>query len=627
MGRPLGLIGAIGLLLAGAAIAACDQDGKIKVDKITFKGVASVSVDALRAALATRQSSILPWGRKAYFDRSQFEADLKRIGAFYADRGFPDARVSGFNVSLNRQQDAADIEITVTEGEPVRIASVRFVGFDPVPPRHLDEIRSRMPLKIGQPRDRQQVLSTHELALNELRDHGYPYAKVATQEDDGPTGKTAAISFVADPGPIAYFGPVAIVGNQTVGDEVIRRELAYKPGDLYRRSLVQETQRRLYRLELFQFAAVEPLTGQGQPSEVPTRITVVEGKHHRVTFGAGYGTEERARVDAEYHNVNFLGGARSAGAHLRWSSLDRGVRLDFTQPYFLAPHFSFNAQAQQWYTFTPAYDSVVSGGKVNLTHRAPDGRTSWSVSITSERDSSSIASDALSDLTLRNNLIALGLDPRTGEQRGTLNALGFDFQRSTADNALNAHRGYQLAVHAEQAGRLARGTFNYDSATIDARHYLPLSGDAFVLATRLQAGTIRPLGNDLTNVPFSKKFFLGGATSVRGWGVYELSPLSGSGLPIGGDSMLAASAELRAVLRGSLGGVVFVDAGNVWPGAAGFALNDLRWAVGPGLRYQTPIGPIRFDVGYQVNPIPGLLVNGEPQRRRWRIHFSIGQAF
>jgi outer membrane protein insertion porin family len=143
----------------------------------------------------------------------------------------------------------------------------------------------------------------------------------------------------------------------------------------------------------------------------------------------------------------------------------------------------------------------------------------------------------------------------------------------------------------------------------------------------MQLGTIHPVGLDQVNVPFSKKYFLGGATSIRGWGRYEVSPLSGSGLPIGGDSMFLFSEELRATVRGNLGAVFFLDAGNVWEDSFGIKLNDLRYAIGPGLRYQTPVGPFRFDFGYQLNPIPGLLVNGEPSNRHWRIHFSIGQAF
>ena len=126
---------------------------------------------------------------------------------------------------------------------------------------------------------------------------------------------------------------------------------------------MQDSQRRLYGMELFQFVNVEALNPEQQPDDVPTRVTVAEGKHQRVNFGVGYGTEEKARVDAEYHHVNFLGGARTAGVHARWSSLDRGIRLDFNQPYFFAPHFSLGGEGQQWYTFTPAYQVRGTGGE------------------------------------------------------------------------------------------------------------------------------------------------------------------------------------------------------------------------------------------------------------------------
>jgi outer membrane protein insertion porin family/translocation and assembly module TamA len=612
------------LLVLTLAAAACNEEGSIKVHKIAFKGVAHVDQSRLKGALATRESSILPWGKKNYFDRSRFDADLKRISAFYADRGFPDARVTGFDVKMNAKQTAVDVTVTIDEGAPVKVAAVTFVGFDVIPPQHLAAMQKQVPLKTGQPRDRQVVVATHELALNELRDHGFPYAKVATDEDDGTDGKSATMTFTAQPGILAHFGPVEIAGNKSVSDNVIRRELAFKPGDLYQRSLVQETQRRLYSMELFQFATVSPQDQEQQAPTVPTRVTVAEGNHQRVNFGVGYGTEEKARVDAEYHHLNFLGGARSAGVHARWSSLDRGVRLDFTQPYLFRPNVSLGLEGQQWYTVTPAYTSTTSGGKTTLGYK-PSKQTSWSLSVTSERDSSTISPDALIRPELRNSLIALGLDPRTNQQSGTLNAAGIDFNHSTADNALNAHHGYQIALHTEQAGKLLPGTFNYFAVSADARHYLPL-GNNVVVASRLQLGNIAPPGNDQTRLPFSKRYFLGGATSVRGWGRYEVGPLS-DGLPIGGDSLFAFSEEVRASLRGNLGGVLFLDAGNVWADSWGIKLNDLKYAVGPGLRYDTPIGPIRLDFGWQLNPIDGLLVNGSPQTRRWRIHFSIGQAF
>jgi outer membrane protein assembly complex protein YaeT len=619
----------VSLVLVAGAAAACKQEGTVKVHSLKFQGVKAIDESRLKSVLATKESSWIPWGKKRYFDRSRFDADLKRIKAFYADRGYPDARVTGFDVKLNDKQDQVDLTVTIEEGEPIKVVAINFLRFDAIPPEHLDDLKKRAPLKGGDPRDRQLVVATHEMALNELRDHGYPYAKVTTTEDDGPDGKQATLSFTGEPSKLAVFGTIEITGNKSVSDDIIRRELTFKPGELYRRSVIQESQRRLYGLELFQFANIEPLNVEQQPDNVPIRVTVAEGHHQRVNFGVGYGSEEKARVDAEYHHVNFLGGARSAGTHARWSSLDRGLRLDFNQPYFFRPHFSLSGEGQQWYTFTPAYQSLVNGAKAIVTHRA-NVRTSWSVSLTSEHTSSSISTDILADtetyLKLRPDLIALGLDPTTGKQNGTLNAIGFDIQHSTADNVLNAHRGYQVAFHAEQAGRFVPGTFNYYALSADGRYYLPIT-DKIVVASRLLVGNIRPNGRLQSNMPFSKRYFLGGATTIRGWGRYEVSPLSGSGLPLGGDSMLLVSEELRATLRGSWGGVLFFDAGNVWADPYAFKLGELHYAVGPGLRYQTPVGPFRFDLGYQLNPIPGLLVNGEPQTRRWRIHFSIGQAF
>lgn len=612
-------------LLAVAALAvACKEEGTVKVHSLKFVGVKAVDESRLAAALATHTSSKLPWGKKAYFDRSRFDADLKRVQAFYSDRGFPDARVTGFDVKLNDKQDEVDITLTIAEGDPVKLVAIDLVGFDVIPPDHFAQLKAQVPLKIGEPRDRQLVVTTREMALNELRDHGYPYAKVNAAENDGPNGKEATVLYTADPGQLATIGEIQIQGNTSVSDRVIRRQLEFKPGDLYQRSVVQDSQRRLYGLELFQFANIEPMNQEQQPADVPMRVTVAEGKHQRLNFGVGYGTEEKARVDAEYHQLNFLGGARTAGAHVRWSSLDRGIRLDFNQPYFFSPHFSLAGEGQDWYTYTPAYRSAVLGVKAVTTHKT-SAQSSWSVSIGSERDSSFVDPVVLKDPTQRPYLIALGLNPITGEQKGTLNSVGFDIQKSTADNVLNSHHGYQLAFHAEQAGKVLPGTFKYWSLGADARHYLPITSDNVVLASRFQIGNLRPLGGE-TELPFSKRYFLGGSTSVRGWGIYEISPLA-SGLPIGGDSMMAFTEELRSMLVGNLGGVAFLDAGNVWAESFGQTFSDLRYAIGAGLRYQTPIGPIRFDYGYQLNPIPDLLVNGQPQTRRWRVHFSIGQAF
>jgi outer membrane protein assembly complex protein YaeT len=619
MRRALPVLVCLSLLAAG-----CRESGDVTVHSLDFKGVQAVDKDRLAAALVTKVSSKLPWGRQHFFDRSRFDQDLQRIKAFYEDRGYPDARVTGVDARLNQDQTAVDLVVTIDEGLPIVVAAVQFEGFEVIPPDRLQWLRNQVVIKADKPRDRQLVVASHDTALNELRDHGYPYARVDTSEAaDG--DRRVNIVFRAEPGVLAHFGPIDITGNSSVGQNVIRREMDYRPGDLYRRSAVQNSQRRLYNLALFQFVNLETTGSDTTSPEVPTHITIVEGKHQRLNLGAGYGSEEKARVDAEYRHVNFFGGARSAGIHARYSGLDRGVRVDFNQPYFFRPRFSLGADGQQWYSYTPAYNSVVLGGHLAVTRRPlPD--TFWSLSISSERSSSTISDQALNDPELRDDLIAIGLDPTTNKQEGTLSAIGFDFQRSTADNLLNPTKGFHLNAHLEEAGVLLPGTFEYYAISIEGRQYQRMSDD-LIVATRLQLGNIDSLTDSAAQVPFSKKFFLGGATSLRGWGRYEVGPLSSTGLPLGGNTMMEFSAEARAHLRGNLGGVLFLDTGNVWESASHFALSDLRYAIGTGIRYQTPVGPIRLDFGYQVNPIQGLIIDGEPQKRRYRLHFSIGQAY
>ena len=128
-------------------------------------------------------------------------------------------------------------------------------------------------------------------------------------------------------------------------------------------------------------------------------------------------------------------------------------------------------------------------------------------------------------------------------------------------------------------------------------------------------------------MPFYKRYFMGGSTNLRGWGRFDVSPLTADGNPIGGHSFTVFSTELRVPIWRNLGGVIFLDGGNVWTNPWDFNFKDLRYDVGPGIRYNTPIGPFRADLGYQLNPIPGLKVNGEPETRQFRFHFSIGQSF
>ena len=615
---------------------------RIKVTRLKIHGADQLGAGRITSILGTRASSRLPWGRQRYFDRAVFDADLGRIEAYYADRGFPDAKVTSFDARLNEEQDAIRIDITVSEGEPVRVARIALDGFDVLPERALANLRRELPLQPESIADRAQITATQSMATRALQDRGYPLALVSTEQSPEPD-KHVVLTLRGTPGAEARYGAVTVAGNVSVGDDVITRTLAFQPGNRFSLATIQLSQRRLYELGLFQLATVAPQTEQVVDGVVPVNVTVAEAKHRQIRLSAGYGSEEKARGEAQWKHVNFWGGARTASIEGKWSSLDRGVRLGFVQPYLFTPKATLTFSGQGWFSDEPAFTLDTLGGRstisYELTQRNPvsgrGGTSTISVSFIGENENYTITPEALNDLEFRPQLIAMGLDPRTGAANGFLGAIAVDYRRGTTGNLLDARRGYTLAAHAERAGGFLPGDFDYREYTLEGRHYQTIGGLG-VLATRARIGTIDGAGADalcieaaavLCPVPFFKRYFLGGSNSLRGWGRFEVSELSGSGLPIGGHSMLEMSAELRAPLFGKVTGVAFVDAGSVELRTWDIAFKDLRFDVGPGLRYVTPVGPIRVDLGIQLNPIPGLLVNGVPETRRWRLHFSLGQAF
>ena len=410
---------------------------------------------------------------------------------------------------------------------------------------------------------------------------------------------TVSLIFAAEPGEPALFGPVTVKGNAGIGEEVIRRQLAFGPGDPFKLSRVLESQRRLYNLELFDLVNFGIPDLATQPREVPVALNLTEAKHQRVQLGVGYGSEELGRVAGRWRTVNFFGGGRSASVEAKWSALDRGVRTAMGLPYFFSPSHRFDAQLQLWYANEPAYELLTRGGRATvmreLVRRDAYSRmrstTRLSLSFIDEYENYKISPEASQDPEFRDDLIALGLDPDTMEGRGTLVALALDVRHDTAGSLLDARRGYVAALHVEQAGRVVGGDWQYTEATLEGRHYLTL-GRWGVLATRARGAAIMapgrespdvdPLNVRNPNVPFFKRYFLGGASSLRGWGRYEVSPLNEGGFPIGGLASVEAMTELRFPIRGKLSGVVFLEGGNVWTDVADVALGDFSTTRVPG---------------------------------------------
>ena len=501
---------------------------------------------------------------------------------------------------------------------PVTIDGVQIEGFDVLPVDAREQLERALPLRAGTVLTSEREQAAGERAVQILQNHGYPYAQVSLERVPIDSTRTRVV-LRAQPGTLGYFGPIDITGNRRVDDVIIRRRLAYAPGDLFRRSAIERTQQRIGSLGLFKSVEIRARDIDMQPAEVPTLITVVEQSPWQWNLGASYAAGERLGFDGRVSNLNFLGAARRLDLQGRVSRIETTGEVAFTQSEVWHPALSLSLQARHQEIDEQSFFVMSRGGQAAVGWRwTPALVTTFSYAAAFER------SDVDEDLD-----VLLGL------QDGMLNAWSIDFDHRRVPGARRADLlvadideppTQVLSAHIEQAGGWMPGTFNYFNVIGDVRHYRRAFDDRVVFASRLRYGAIDPAGPE-ADVPLLKRFFLGGSNEMRGWGIYEVSPLSASGEPVGGKGMVTATGEVRVRLLPRLSGAVFVEAGNVWQDSWAVHLDDLLYDLGPGLRLQTPFGLIRVDFGYQLKTLDGLRIDGQPQKYRWRFNMGIGEAF
>ena len=435
--------------------------------------------------------------------------------------------------------------------------------------------------------------------------------------------------------------PIEIEGNSSVSDNVIRRQLTFRPGDIFRQSKLLESQRQLYALELFEFANVEPVASRRrEAAEIPTRVTVTEGKHRKVNFGLGYGTEERARGEVDWRHVNFFGGARTAGVLARYSALDRGVRLNFKQPYFFSPRLLARRSGQSWHTTSrPSRSTPTAAGRRS---RAQFGRAGGRVLGVAARRRRCRSPTRTSTRTTRSPTkrsrdpdVPRRADrarPRPAQRRRAAACARRSASTPAATRPTTCStRGAATwpSVHLEQAGKWLGGDYDYYEVTAEGA-LLPVARQPR-RAGRARARRLdrRPIGgdHDAERCRSTSATSSAARPTCAAGAASRSSPLSGSGLPIGGHTFMNFSTELRVPIWRQPRRRAVPRRRQRLDEPVGLQPERPALRRRPGLRYNTPIGPIRVDLGYQLNPIPGLLVNGKPEPRRFRFHFSIGQAF
>lgn len=594
----------------------------VRVENIDFKGNDEISSGKLEKGIKTQANPwyrfFLFWKESKLFDEDTFLNDLLRIEKLYHKEGFLQAIVKDYDLDYNDKGDEVDITIHIREGEPTIVKKVEFAPSDGVSlPFEEEKLRGLLSLREGD-RYREEELTMDYNRINEyFSNNSYPYIRSRVKPQIDNQEHTMVLEWLLEPGPESEFGEIEITGNKSVSKKLIRRGLGFREGQQFQQKKLVMAQSQIYQLELFQYVNLRATNLEQQPTAIPIQVEIKERNLRTLKFGVGYGTEEAFRMTANWRHRNFLGGARIFNAEVKHSTniLPLNVEIQLNQPFFFDNQNDLTIKPFFTWQDERSFEARRIGAEV-IFNRQMTRRTNFFTTVRVERDTVRAKGADLDTVTI------IGDELRDVQALYNKSVLSSGIRRNSTDQLFTPSQGSIITFVVEEAGLLFKSRFNYYKFYSEYKKYFDL-GDNVVFAWRFFLGSMNPFGGSAAT-PLEERFYAGGSYSVRGWERQQLGPVrvdtTGRRTPEGGNSKFEGSLELRYPILGSFGGALFLDYGNVWGDWLGFDFLGLKYSIGTGLRYNTPIGPFRVDFAWKIN-------KQAPEERNWQIHISIGQAF
>lgn len=696
-------IAAAGILASPVWAQTACGPGDVEVRRVRFVGNRAFRDDELENAIVTTPSS---WTRRVFhvfgtrrcLDRDEFPRDRLRLIIFYRNHGF--ARVAVDTAVRTLRPGLVDVTFGTREGPPTLIDSLTVAGLDAVDAPDRTRLAKDLPVRVGGRFDKYGIEATRDTLRLRLRNDGYPFADVARDYTSDSIRRVATVRFTAVTGPRTRLGRIVIAvaprtptGHQQIPDNIVRRLIRVRSGDLFRLKDLATAQRALYQTEDYDHVAIGLIADTAHRSSAsrPSAIAVAdsgtrgdsassragdsthadsvrpdtavdlgvqlaEGYMHAARVGAGWGTLDCFRTQAQYTDHNFLHQAREirlngtvtkigigypfnfapglcpqARTDLYSDTLNYGLSAAFRSPLLfgvpLAPTVTlFSARQSE---FNAYVRSTPIGGTATLTRQlsrvvtfTPGYRLEYGKTTAQPAFFCVVFSLCSQD------------DQARAQQARRLAVVSATLVRDGRSDFENPDRGSLASLELRHASPLIGSDpqLQFNKGVGDVAWYLPAGGGG-VIAARLRVGAVvgARVGGLNLFIPPEERLYAGGPTTVRGFPQNELGPVaylpnavtkvpvsrgSPDGLyvadrsrgehviPEGGNSSVVANLEYRVrspFLSRLLQWTVFYDGGEVWNDSTGgvrFTLRQLRWTPGLGLRAFSPIGPVRIDVGY-----------------------------
>ena len=599
-----------------ALIYEIKEGGKIYIRRIEFVGNSKFDDDDLKDIMETSEKGFLSFVTKSgLLDKKKLEFDSQKITSFYQNQGYMKAKVGEPKISFEKDVGII-ITIEIVEGPQYRVNEVKIEG-DLIRPT--DELLKSINIKEEEFFSREVVRRDTAALRTAYADDGYAYAAVSPLVNANDEDHVVDITYRISKGSRVRFERINITGNTVTRDKVIRRELAVIEGEYFSGKALQKSTRNLYRLGFFEDVEVQTKKGS-QDDLMVLDLKVKEQPTGSFSFGVGYSQFESAIGNFSVSENNLFGRGQKLVGSAMIGGRTQNIDIRFTEPWLFDKPLSGTFTVYNWEREYDEYtvDSLGAGFRFGfpLLSIGLDEYTRGSVGYSYDSaDISDIAETASAEI-------------KEMAGKNVTSSFSLGISRDSTDRPFLTTEGSINSLNFESAGGILGGDVGFNKVVARSAWYFPLFWKT-VFLVQGRGGYIDEKSGE--KLPVYHKFRIGGINSVRGFEAFSISPRDPAtvdlatgypGDPIGGNQMLIFNTEYRFPLLKEQGifGLVFFDAGNVFtddPDA--ITVSGLRTGAGGGIRWYSPVGPLRVEYGVNLQP--------EPWESASEVYFTVGGQF
>ncbi len=613
-----------------------DEKEKVRVKRVSFIGNKNVKDEELKAFMMTQEGGLFSFiSGGGTYKQEIFEEDVKRLSLIYLNKGYVQAKISRPEVSVTPDKKGIYISVRIDEGEMFQVGEVDFSG-----DLLFEKSELREAIKIDDTVD-----FSYEILQNDLRaleakygDLGYAYANIIPRTNIMEKERKVNILYEIDKGQKVYFRKINVIGNSSTRDKVIRRELRVLEGELYNETQKRQSMTNIKRLGFFEDVQFLTKTPPGRDDQMDIDVVVKERNTGQFQLGAGYATALGAQLNVQLDESNFMGYGYRAGARVEYNGKRyQNYTLNFTDPYFQDTFWSLGTDVYYYSLQTWDINRVTQfeqdNGGVVLRAGHPlfydyFQNNNFYAFLSYKIDDSKVNFGPTRDLSDV-------LDPTS--VNGVTSAMSVSFEYDKRNDRLMPTDGSYASASYEYAG--VGGDIRYAKATANARYYKNIFWDV-IFRNNLSYGLLTEVGDK--PIPFTQLFRLGGPNNLRGYQfrnvgtrkfsqkLYDYLTTQQGVAPdlaafqantvVGGKQQAFYMTELEFPLAKEAGmrAVVFYDVGIA---DDELASSRLRSDIGFGIRWFSPMGPLRFEFGF---PLDRQAEFGE---RSNNFQFAVGSPF